>query len=148
MPIRFRCPSCTQLLGIARRKANTAVECPTCHAQVVVPAEDQPDLPSPDPAAPPAPFERDDFDAYLRPPPGEVPGGRAAPVLAPAPWPAPAPLELGRPPPPVPGPEVVPAPVRPDGIFVSPARATVLTVAMILLLALAFGAGLLIGRFL
>jgi hypothetical protein len=36
----------------------------------------------------------------------------------------------------------------PEGIFLSPTRATVLTVVMILLVALAFGSGLLIGRYL
>ena len=39
MPIRFRCAYCNQLLGIARRKAGTVVRCPTCSGQVIVPAE-------------------------------------------------------------------------------------------------------------
>src|SRR5262249_59525811 len=38
MPIRFRCPFCNQLLGIARRKAGTAVQCPTCRGRVTGPA--------------------------------------------------------------------------------------------------------------
>jgi phage FluMu protein Com len=129
MPIRFRCPSCGQLLGIARRKAGTAVQCPTCHAQVAVPFQDQPEAPPP-PAAPPALFERDDFDAYLCPPLSEGTAGCA---------PTPSPVLN------VPAP---PAPLPPEGIFLSPTRATVLTVVMILLVALAFGSGLLIGRYL
>ena len=38
MPIRFRCPTCTGLMSIARRKANAVVTCPKCGEQVVVPA--------------------------------------------------------------------------------------------------------------
>jgi hypothetical protein len=42
----------------------------------------------------------------------------------------------------------VPADVAPvGGLILSPTRATVLTVVVILLLAVAFGAGLLVGRF-
>jgi hypothetical protein len=40
MPIRFRCPQCQQLMGIARRKAGTTVNCTACHSPIVVPAED------------------------------------------------------------------------------------------------------------
>jgi hypothetical protein len=51
MPIRFYCPFCDQLLGIARRKAGAVVECPSCHGKVGVPSETAP------PAPPPAPPE-------------------------------------------------------------------------------------------
>lgn len=37
MPIRFRCAHCDQLMGIARRKAGTIVSCPTCEGQIIVP---------------------------------------------------------------------------------------------------------------
>lgn len=37
MPIRFRCPHCSKLLGIATRKAGTAVACPKCEQSVTVP---------------------------------------------------------------------------------------------------------------
>ena len=37
MPIRFYCPFCDQLLGIASRKAGAAIECPRCKGQVGVP---------------------------------------------------------------------------------------------------------------
>lgn len=38
MPIQFRCGSCQQLLGIAKRKSGSVVDCPTCHTQTMVPA--------------------------------------------------------------------------------------------------------------
>lgn len=37
MPIQFRCAACDRLLGIARRKAGTLVNCPRCGASVMVP---------------------------------------------------------------------------------------------------------------
>lgn len=37
MPIKFRCPHCRQLLGIARAKAGLPVDCPTCGRTVRVP---------------------------------------------------------------------------------------------------------------
>jgi HEAT repeat protein len=37
MPIRFRCPSCRQLLSIGRRKAGTEIECTTCYYRQTVP---------------------------------------------------------------------------------------------------------------
>jgi hypothetical protein len=160
---------CDQLLGIARRKAGLPVSCPTCHKQVLVPHEDQVERPTvapsqvgssapanhaPPPTSSPAPsspllFERDDFDDLLNPPPL----GRTTaptPVPGPAPMRVPMPLTVGEsvghiaPPP-----EAVPEghPLPPVGIVLSPARATTLTVIFIVLLAAAFGAGLVVGRF-
>jgi DNA-directed RNA polymerase subunit RPC12/RpoP len=40
MPIRFRCPHCERLLGIARRKAGSQIHCPQCGESVLVPGED------------------------------------------------------------------------------------------------------------
>lgn len=40
MPIRFRCPHCNRLLGIARRKAGTQIDCPQCSRAVTVPRPD------------------------------------------------------------------------------------------------------------
>lgn len=40
MPIRFRCNHCSQLLGIARRKAGTQIQCPECRQPVTVPIQD------------------------------------------------------------------------------------------------------------
>src|SRR5438128_461341 len=92
MPIRFRCQHCNQLLGISRRKAGNRVECPSCHASLLVPSvssEPEPAAAVPRPAAAPAPagsvppppppplqpaaahepvFERSDFDQLLHGP--------------------------------------------------------------------------------
>lgn len=40
MPIKFRCLYCNQLLGIARRKAGSVVNCPKCSRAVTVPVEE------------------------------------------------------------------------------------------------------------
>jgi len=182
MPIRFRCSSCGQLLGIARRKAGSRVNCTKCGREVVVPIPE--DLPRPaTPAAavpavpavpastsrPPAwgpedPFERDDLAALLQ----------AAPAPAPSPAPAAhasaqanssaAPAVVGKAAERVGGvarqgeggSEALPAavaslppapPAEAIGLVLSPIQATVLTVVLILLLALSFLSGLLIGRF-
>jgi hypothetical protein len=42
MAIRFYCPFCDRLLGIAQRRAGAVVECPSCHGKVGVPAEEGP----------------------------------------------------------------------------------------------------------
>lgn len=39
MPIRFTCPSCRRLLGVAVRKIGHDVSCPVCGTSLVVPAE-------------------------------------------------------------------------------------------------------------
>ena len=39
MPIRFECDQCGQRLSIARRKAGTQIDCPTCGASQRVPAD-------------------------------------------------------------------------------------------------------------
>src|SRR5205807_2368101 len=99
---------------------------------------------APAPPGAPALFERDDFDLLLRPQQslaGEHPRQPAVPLPPPRPQPIPEPMPQ---PPPV-WPSVAPPP--PAGIVLSPTRATVLTVVVILLLAVAFGAGLLLGRF-
>jgi hypothetical protein len=153
MPIRFRCENCGQLLGIARRKAGTHVNCPSCFRDVLVPAEDQAEaraaVPAPVPVqaqagAPPL-FERDDFDELLRPAVSMAP---EAPALryphAPAPPPpplAPAPRSAYA------APEQGWQSGEPAGLVLSPSRATALTVVVILMLAMSFGAGLLVGRF-
>lgn len=162
MPIRFRCPKCDQLLGISRRKAGAHVRCPSCRYEVAVPAEDEPPRAEPvagpppvvPPAAGPALFERDDFDDLLN---RSVVGSGGGPVEKPRSHgsavrtPVPAARAQPVPPPPViqpaapwvPAIEALPA----GGLVLSPARATVLTVVVILLLALAFALGLIVGRF-
>jgi phage FluMu protein Com len=157
MPIRFRCQHCHQLMGIARRKAGTEVQCPTCRHNTLVPKQDEVEAE----AAPRAAvqtgqaaaagkseplFERSDFDEVLR-------GTEAPPRIA-----RPAPKkDLGGPRPGDAAPGLAPvaqspaslpaASVSANGIFLTSNQATLLAVAAILLLAVAFGAGLLVGRY-
>lgn len=147
MPIRFRCRHCNQLMGIARRKAGMTVACPTCHAQVVVPPSDSEAAADPPPPQPigdaPAPlFERSDFEAFLQNPIADKP---APPLPPPPPPPSPFAMEF----PSSPAISTPPGPVsaHPPGLLLSPMQATWLTVVVILLVALAFGAGLLIGHY-
>jgi phage FluMu protein Com len=146
MPIRFRCRYCNQLMGIARRKAGTMVSCPTCHAQVEVPQPDDenqaPPAPGTDAVAPL--FERSDFEAFL-----DNPVAEPAP---PAPFPSfPPPTSPHSPlapsSPSIPSPSVSARGSAMPGLLLSPTQATWLTVVVILLLGLAFGAGLLVGYY-
>jgi hypothetical protein len=111
-------------------------------------------------------FDRDDFDALLKfSVSGPVEPRKSAassvhtPVPAtrnPPPEPAPPPLaplpklpSVSAEPFVLPRPAVhVPVQLPPGGVLLTPTRATVLTVAVILLVAVAFGAGLVVGRFL
>jgi hypothetical protein len=150
MPIRFRCAYCNQLMAIARRKAGTVVRCPTCAGQVVVPALDAP----PGPLAPNAPsapppqgaFERSDFEQVFQ----QEPAPAAPPVFPPVPKaaagaagaPAEA-LEVEA----VPWPSAGAWPTSaPGGMVLTPGRATLLGIMVLVLLGLSFIAGLLIGR--
>jgi hypothetical protein len=171
MPIRFRCAYCNQLLGIARRKAGTVVRCPNCAGQVVVPAidEDEPEAPEPSPvpqeaapkpvgaAAPPL-FERSDFDDILKPVASREPanvarGPVASPPAPPAPQGAreaivdPAGVNVER----VPLQQaLIPTlePMAPQpGIWLSPAKATLLSVLIVLALTLMFVLGLMVGLY-
>ncbi|HWG45316.1 MAG TPA: hypothetical protein VN688_21310 [Gemmataceae bacterium] len=149
MPIRFRCRYCNQLMGISRRKAGEKVHCPTCHAEVVVPppeGEEPSAVPPPQPVGGvPAPlFERSDFEAFLQNPISESPPPRAVNPSVPPP---PAPYEGERLQSPLLSLSPGVRPPRPAGVVLSPTQATWLTVAAILLLALAFGAGLLVGHY-
>jgi hypothetical protein len=150
MPVRFRCPYCNQLLGISRRKAGQVVRCPTCAGQVVVPSPDGEDEPKPGPGHPPtSPFEGMDFEAMMQAEASSAGTSSPQRVVAPTehrvdidnPYDAPA---LAPPPKPAAAP---PPPAPPAGVFLSPAKATLLTVLVIIALALAFGAGLVTGMF-
>jgi HEAT repeat protein len=44
VPVRFRCPSCQQLLTIGTRKAGHVIPCPTCATAVTVPHPEAPGL--------------------------------------------------------------------------------------------------------
>jgi hypothetical protein len=153
MPIRFRCAYCNQLLGIARRKSGTVVRCPTCAGQVVVPEGDI-DRPVSAPAAPLV-FEQSNFEELFNPlaprparrekvlsasslPEIQVPDARPAPVARPSPPEGIDVVALADPA----EPPIAPA-VR--GILLSHFHATLLTVVVVVALAVAFGAGVLVG---
>ena len=134
MPVRFRCRHCNQLIGIARRKIGAEVSCPTCSRALLVPAADSPDVEQPTVRKAGAPFEGSERDALLHPSPPAACSAASRPAAA---WP---PSDL-----------VPPLNVdvhSPAGrLVLSPFQATVMTVGMVLLLALFFAGGLLIGRF-
>lgn len=75
MPIQFRCGACQQLLGIAKRKSGSVVDCPTCRTKTLVPSTG----PSSGEAPPPMPakpirnqpqsiFDKVDVDKLLQKP--------------------------------------------------------------------------------
>jgi hypothetical protein len=163
VPIRFRCAYCNQLMGISRRKAGTVVRCPTCSGQVVVP---NPDTEAPveqkpgEKAAAPNLFEQSDFDDLLRP------GGAASPTATvstgeqPLPHQAPMTGAWGthaEPALPIervdsvavaaPAPPGMVTPATPAGLVLTPNRMTILAVVAVLLLGVAFGVGVLVGKF-
>src|SRR5262245_46011266 len=138
-------------MGIARRKAGTVVRCPTCSGQVVGPNPDATGAEQA-PQQPNQLFERSDFDELFEPSiPKERPGATvgASPPQAPAvgwgtqaePNSGVARLEPG------PAPPLL-SPTPTPGITLSPSILTLLTVVGILLLAVVFGAGILVGKFL
>jgi len=162
MPIRFRCVYCDKLLGIARRKAGSVVNCPQCKQPLIVPTpEPEPEAtaatvaPSA-PASAPAPlFERDDFEELLQ-------GGatirtseesrRRKRSRGPRPPQLPAkshPVERDLPaPPPLPAPAVHPPMARPAGIVLTSGKLVLLIVVVLMLIVLAFGGGVVVGRML
>jgi hypothetical protein len=135
-------------MGISRRKAGTTVQCPTCRADVLVPqseAEADPAAAAPQVVGDvPAPvFERSDFEAFLNDPVVERPAERSRTAEPPEP----SPFETD-----IPAAPAYTAPsssprTQPPGLVLSPTQATWLTVVVILLVALAFGAGLLVGHY-
>jgi hypothetical protein len=154
MPVRFRCAYCNQLLGIARRKIGTIVRCPTCSGQVVVPAVDSVPVEQPAGAAQQPVFERSDFEqlfgtATAGNPPSALEASPQAPLPA-----APAgawgthaepafDVEKLDPSVSTHHKAVISAP---PGIVLSPTKATILAVAVIVALGVAFGAGVLVGK--
>lgn len=165
MPIRFRCAYCNQLMGIARRKAGMVVKCPNCNGQVVVPADEEDGgIEGAEASEGPAAgtqqplFERSDFDEVLagsgrRAPPAAPPKAASSfpPSFPPVPAQAPRPKEPASSAPQGSGVDFVPnlpMPGVPSGIVLSPTMATLLSVAVIVALALAFTAGLIVGRLL
>ena len=153
MPVRFRCSECRSKLSIATRKIGTTVACPRCGRPVVVPAKDGERVDelelvgagsgarqaggSPDPplfAGPGADledrplFERDDFEEMLDP------AVRAAKEVD---EPLPLPHAAKAPEP--------PKPPAAEGIFIMRSTATILMAAVVVLMAVAFAAGFLVG---
>jgi phage FluMu protein Com len=157
MPVRFRCSYCNQLLGISRRKIGLAVKCPTCQGQVIVPPRDTEEQAAPAMApvgAPPRQFEQSDFlemlekQPALNAPASPVPASASPSARVPSPPRAQEPMpdfpapEAEKPP------EVDVEPLSPpaaSGWLLTPRKLTLLIVAIIVLLALAFAAGVLVG---
>lgn len=153
-------------MGISHRKLGTVVRCPTCAGQVVVPNPDAPAAPAaPQPTTKAAPgktgpnlFEQSDIDDLLRPNvPATLPVGSKEP---PAPPPAGAwgtnvealididrvdEVAVSTPAPP--GSRPAPVVLARPGIVLSPGKATLLAVIVVLLLGIAFGGGVLVGKF-
>jgi hypothetical protein len=163
MPIRFRCAYCNQLLGISRRKAGTVVRCPTCAGQVIVPAEDAATPQSNHGSADPLVFERNDFSELLNTEGAEVvplekkegqTSDSEAPIVLPS-SPEPPPGAWGTHPEPAfdverinPVPLATAESVPQAGLFFSTRNAILVAVAVAILLAVFFVAGLLVGLWL
>jgi DNA-directed RNA polymerase subunit RPC12/RpoP len=152
MPIQFRCAYCQQLLGIARRKAGTVISCPTCGGRVIVPKpperkaneaiEEEPEQEEL--------LERSDFDVLFNPP---AEGQAATPVPGAAVASAREHRPISHRQPavnPQRGPEAERrgphADKRENGVFLSTTKVMIVTVAVIVLLAASFLAGLMVGR--
>jgi len=161
MPIRFRCVYCDKLLGIARRKAGAVVNCPQCGQPLIVPTpEPEPEATAAasKPAAPPSGpgklFEQDDFDVLLEgdatfrsPDPPPVPKrAKTPPPVKPLP-PRPFLVESN-----LPAPDTqATAPRRGErsaGLVLSSGKLILALVAVLILMGLAFGGGVIVGRML
>jgi hypothetical protein len=165
MPIRFRCVYCDKLLGIARRKAGSVVNCPQCNQPLIVPT------PEPEPSAAtaggtvhanPGPaklFERDDFadlleaDATVRATEHEPRSKRSKRERRTEKSPLPPqafPVESSLPAPPIPMMAPLPyrTPARSGGIVLTSGKLILALVVVFVLVGLAFGAGVVVGRML
>ena len=136
MPIRFRCAYCNQLMGIARRKAGTVIRCPKCKGQVIVPqpADSDPES-GPDPAGPNV-FEQSNFSQAFEAGPGNLstPGPKPHSPAASSPQAIPE-LEI----------DVEPVLLPGTGFFLTPGKLALLGVGIVVLMGLAFFAGLILG---
>ena len=172
MPIRFRCPQCDRMLGIARRKSGTQTACPQCGKMLTVPVQDDR-------------TELADLDMLLNPAANGGAAHQPQPVaVAPRPAPAPRPPQPApRKPPlsedrplfekgdvdavlglvkfggekleldddktprvkPVSGMDAMSLASDATKLVLSPGKATLLAVAVVVLLAVAFAAGYLIA---
>jgi biopolymer transport protein ExbD len=128
MPVRFRCKHCHQLLGIARRKIGTEVRCPECRKMVLVPAVDAPDVDEPT-------RKRDVlFEGAVADRGGDPPKEASGPTFSPA---APEAFDA----------ELYRLPEPAAGVFLSTWHATLLFLAVLFIVVLAFTAGLLFDRY-
>jgi len=76
MPIRFRCPSCNQVLSVSSRKAGQKVRCPACQSGLKIPSLETTATPTPTeepPVGPEMVVENDLDSAVDRPVPEPVP---------------------------------------------------------------------------
>ncbi len=140
MPIRFRCAFCNQLMGIARRKAGTVVRCPTCGGQVIVP-EPEPETAAQSASKKPKKkmgdvFENSDFDDVLK---ENSSGPTPLPPSKTSPGAPPSASSMG---------QMInfEDDEIPKGIYLTTGKMILLSVILLMLLALAFFAGLLVGR--
>ena len=130
MPVRFRCKHCNQLLGISRRKMGMEVRCPECRKMVVVPAVDAADVDEPTRKGDPM-FAEAVADPLVDPP-KEI----GSPAMSPAALES-FDAELYR----------FPDSARGANFAFSPLYASLLTIGAVIILALAFALGLLVGQF-
>jgi len=138
-------------MGIARRKAGTVVSCPQCHGQVVVPVPAAPVQPTvmAQAGTPPAVlpkgnvFERQDFDANVfEPVPVKAPGDKAVEKIRQTPPTAGIDVEMVNMHAPA-SPEPLP---EPEKTLTKARTITRLLLAGLVLAALAFAAGFVVGK--
>lgn len=151
MPVRFRCAYCNQLMGIARRKAGSIVRCPTCSGQVIVPTVESVPVETSAGAVEQPVFERSDFDELLgTATTGNQPSALEASPQAPMPV-APAGAWGTHAEPAFDVAKLDPSASHrlavPPGIVLSPTKATIVAVVVIVALGVAFGAGVIVGKF-
>ena len=79
MPVRFRCPHCARLLGIASRKIGTQINCPQCAVPLIVPSPDEPN----------DRLNLDELDDLVNPAAGNGPAPQPATATKTAPKPPP-----------------------------------------------------------
>jgi uncharacterized protein YbaR (Trm112 family) len=169
MPISFRCPACRNKLSTARRKAGQTVACPNCQTEVQVPTADTLDPKVERLLATAARTSRSDDSAEPAAPvplPVPVPPPPPPPTVARRPKPAspPPPVKLNdlplferedfaemlekeeeeETPQPLPAPAPPPAAAA-DHLLVTRGTAVMVLVCVVLLVALAFAAGLMVG---
>ena len=137
MPIRFRCAYCNQLMAIARRKSGTVVRCPTCAGQVIVPTPGAAEPPGTAPQPAGALFESDFDKDVLQAPPGSKQSRRSS---------AEGSRDNAIDVEPVSMPRMMGTAAQESGVHLSLAAAILLGLVTVVLIALAFFLGLLLGR--